>query len=103
MFGYASISRSFLETNESEKGKEEGGKEGREGGREGIHLGDVNGANADQFGSIDPECHGEGVKAHGPIALDGLEVVDDSNAEPGQTRERGKKRGRERWGSGSKD
>ena len=61
----------------------------REGGREGIYLGDIYGTNADPLGSINPEGHGEGVKAHCLVALDGLEVVDDCDTEPGQTRGEG--------------
>jgi len=81
-----------LKEEEMVEGEREGG---REGGREGTYLGDINGADANPLGSVDPEGNGKGVETHCPITLDGLKVVDDGDAEPGQTRGGERERGRE--------
>mmetsp|Transcript_24319 Transcript_24319/g.75058 ORF Transcript_24319/g.75058 Transcript_24319/m.75058 type:complete len:215 (-) Transcript_24319:615-1259(-) len=49
-----------------------------------AELGDVDHGGADVLGAVDAELDGEGLEAEGAVALDGLEVVDDGDAEPGE-------------------
>mmetsp|Transcript_29873 Transcript_29873/g.101534 ORF Transcript_29873/g.101534 Transcript_29873/m.101534 type:complete len:383 (+) Transcript_29873:64-1212(+) len=45
-------------------------------------LRDVDHARADVLGAVDAEGHGQGLEAELAVALDGLEVVDDGDAQP---------------------